>query len=72
MKEDTGNMTVHLSRDLADIIAGIADDASVNQTEVIRQALALMKVAHDNKRLGNHIGIVADPEKLDREIVGVL
>lgn len=65
-------MNVQLSQELADVIDGIAKEADANRTDVIRQALALMKVAHEARKEGKHIGIVADPDKLDSRIIGVL
>jgi hypothetical protein len=39
---------------------------------VIRQVLALIKVAHEGKKEGRHLGLVTDPKRLDTEIVGLL
>jgi hypothetical protein len=50
----------------------IADETGTNRTDVIRQALNLMRVAREAKRRGKHLGVVADPSKLDTEIVGLL
>ena len=50
----------------------IAESTGTNLTDVIRQALALMKVAHSAKRAGRHLGIVDDARKLDTEIVGLI
>ena len=72
MKSQKLRMNVQLSQELADVIDGIAEEADANRTDVIRQALALMKVAHEARKKGKHIGIVADPDKLDAEIIGVL
>ena len=72
MKSQKLRMNVQLSQELADVIDGIAEEADANRTDVIRQALALMKVAHEAGKKGKHIGIVADPDKLDAEIIGVL
>ena len=41
-------------------------------TAFIRQALALMTIAHKAKRDGRHLGLVTDAKKLDTEIVGLL
>ena len=57
-----------LNKDLEDI----ADSTGSNRTEVIRQALALMKAAHKARAEGKHLGLVSDPSKLDTEIVGIL
>jgi metal-responsive CopG/Arc/MetJ family transcriptional regulator len=50
----------------------MADSTGSNRSEVIRQALALMKIAHQARREGRHIGLVSDPSKLDTELVGIL
>lgn len=72
MKSAKLRMNVQISQELVELIDGIAEEAEVNRTDVIRQALALMKVAHDAKKRGKHIGLASDPDKLDSEIVGVL
>ena len=72
MAQEKLRMNVQISQELTDLIDGIASNSGANRSEVIRQALALMKVAHDARRRGKHIGIVADADKLDTEIVGVL
>jgi hypothetical protein len=50
----------------------IADEAQTTKADVFRQALALVKAAHDGKRQGRHLGFVRDASKLDQEIVGLL
>jgi len=72
MAKEKLRMNVQISQELTDLIDGIASNSGSNRSEVIRQALALMKVAHDARKRGKHIGIVADADKLDTEIVGVL
>ena len=41
-------------------------------SDVLRYAVALLKVAHAGKRAGMHFGICDDPANLDREIVGLI
>jgi metal-responsive CopG/Arc/MetJ family transcriptional regulator len=72
MKRETIRMNVQISRDLTDLIDKIATDASAGRSDVIRQALALMEVAHSAKQRGKYIGIVSDRAKLESEIVGVM
>jgi hypothetical protein len=31
-----------------------------------------MKIAHQARREGRHLGLVSDPSKLDTELVGIL
>jgi metal-responsive CopG/Arc/MetJ family transcriptional regulator len=65
-------MNLQVSAELNDVLDKIADDTGSNRSEVIRQALALMKVAHEAKQNGKRLGIVSDPGKLETEIVGLL
>ena len=65
-------INLQVSPELNDILEGIAESSSATKTDVIRQALALVKIAHDAKRNGKHIGLVTDSSKLDTEIVGLL
>jgi len=64
--------SLFLSPELNRTIDEIMEDTGANRSDVIRQALALMKVAHSAKKEGQHIGLVGDPNKLDREIVGLI
>jgi hypothetical protein len=50
----------------------IAEDTGANRSDVICQALALMKVAHIANKDGHHLGIVNDARNLDTEIVGLI
>ena len=65
-------MNLQVSSELNEVLDRIADETGTNRTEVIRQALALMKVAHEGKRKGRRLGFVTDPAKLETEIIGLL
>jgi len=65
-------MNLQVSAELNELLEKIAGETGTNRSEVIRQALALMKVAHEGKKRGKRIGLVSDPEKLETEIVGLL
>jgi metal-responsive CopG/Arc/MetJ family transcriptional regulator len=65
-------LNLQLSSELNEALEEIVDDTGTSRSEVIRQALALMKVAHSAKKQGRHIGLVSDPKKLDTEIIGLL
>jgi metal-responsive CopG/Arc/MetJ family transcriptional regulator len=73
-EKSEGKVRVNLqvSAELNDMLEEIANETGSNRTEVIRQALALMKVAHEAKRRGKRVGFVSDPDKLETEIVGLL
>lgn len=72
MSADKVRLNLQVSADLNDMIEQIADQTGTNRSEVIRQALALMKVAHEAKVKGKHLGLVSNPDKLDTAIVGLL
>jgi regulator of PEP synthase PpsR (kinase-PPPase family) len=65
-------LNLQVSQELNQLLEEIADTSGTNRTDVIRQALALMKVAHNAKKDGRHVGIVSDANKLDTEIIGLL
>jgi hypothetical protein len=65
-------LNLQVSEQLNSDLEAMADSTGSNRTEVIRQALALMKVAHQARRDGKHLGLVSDPSKLDTELVGIL
>lgn len=72
MKQQKVRLNLQLSQELSHVLDEIADSTGGNRTDVVRQALALLKVAHDAKRKNRHIGIVTDPDQLDTEIIGLL
>ena len=65
-------LSLQVSQELNQTLEQIAEDTGASRTDVIRQALALMKVAHTAKNEGRHLGLVSDPRKLDTEIVGLI
>jgi Ribbon-helix-helix protein, copG family len=69
---DKVRLNLQLSQELNKTLDEISESTGSNRTDVIRQALALMKVAHEAKRKGKHLGLVSDADKLDTEIVGLL
>ena len=65
-------LNLQISEELNRAIEEIAGSAGATRTDVIRQALALMKAAHAAKKEGKHLGTVSDARKLDTEIVGLI
>lgn len=72
MAAEKVRLNLQLSADLNNILEEIAEAGTTTKTEVIRQALALMRVAHRVKNEGKHLGITSDPNRLDTEIIGVI
>jgi predicted transcriptional regulator len=65
-------LSLQVSQELNRTLEDIAESTGTNRTDVIRQALALMMVAHSAKKEGRHLGIVSDARKLDTEIIGLI
>jgi predicted transcriptional regulator len=65
-------LSLQVSQELNQTLEQIAEDTGASRTDVIRQALALMKVAHAAKTEGRHLGLVSDAKKLDTEIIGLI
>lgn len=65
-------LSLQVSQELNQTLEDIAESTGTNRTDVIRQALALMKVAHAARKDGRHLGIVSDARKLDTEIIGLI
>ena len=61
---------VVLSQDIADVLDTIAKETGNTKTAVIRQAIALIKLAHEEKKKGRHLGFTDSSDKLDTEIYG--
>jgi len=72
MAADKVRLSLQVSQELNQTLEEIAESTGTNRTDVIRQALALMKVAHAAKKDGRHLGIVNDARRLDTEIVGLI
>lgn len=64
-------LNLQVSEQLNKELEKIAESTGSNRTEVIRQALALMKIAHQACRDGQYLGLVSDQSKLDTELNGL-
>lgn len=69
---ETVRLSLRVTEELDRLIAAMAEEAGTTKGEVLRQALALMKAAHEGKKRNRHLGFVSDREKLETEIVGLL
>ncbi len=69
---DKVRLNLQVPNELNQVLEEISDSTGGSKTDVIRQAIALMKVAQDAKRQGRHLGLVSDSRKLETEIIGLL
>ncbi len=65
-------LSLQISEDVNRFLEQMADDTSGTKSDVLRRALALLKVAHEGKRKGKRLGFVSDSGNLETEIVGPL
>jgi predicted transcriptional regulator len=65
-------LSLQVTDELNRLLEEMAEDAGTTKSDVLRQALALMKAARDGKKRERHLGFVSDPRKLETEIVGLL
>ncbi len=71
-KADKVRLNLSLSEEANNVLQALSDDTGASRAEIFKQALALLKVAIDAKKKGQHLGIAKDANKLDREIIGLL
>ena len=65
-------LSLQVTEELNRLLEQMAAESGTTKSDVLRQALALMKAAKDGKKTSRHLGFVADPRRLDTEIVGLL
>lgn len=65
-------LSLQVTEELNHLLEEMAEDAGTTKSDVLRQALALMKAAREGKKHERHLGFVSDPRKLETEIVGLL
>ncbi len=71
----TQNPKIRLSLDITpeanELIEKMAEDLGTSKAEVMRKAIAVMKVAVDAKKDHKHLGVSTKRESLETEIVGI-
>lgn len=63
---------LELSPELRKELDEAAAEAGCSLSDVFRISFALFRVYRRERLAGNHVGAVADPTKLDREIIGIM
>lgn len=68
--EGSTRLNLVLSKEIAAVLEDMAQAKGTTKTTLIRDAIALLKLAHEQKRQGRHLGFAADENKLDTVVVG--
>ncbi|MEM0900031.1 MAG: hypothetical protein AAGI92_08800 [Pseudomonadota bacterium] len=63
-------LNIAVGGDINAALETIAAENGTSKTAVVRQALALIQLAHEEKKKGRHLGFTDEAAKLDTEIVG--
>jgi hypothetical protein len=64
---------IEVSRELADILDGIAESEHATRSEIVRRAISVLKTYREQRTMGRpHLGFVKDARRLDAEILGLL
>mgnify|MGYP001592311142 CR=1 FL=1 len=71
MATATIKMSLHLSPQTNDLLEDMCEDEGLSKTALIRKSLALMKLAIDSKKKGNHFAILDYNNVQVSEIVGL-
>ena len=53
-----------------EILADLSRRTGLNEGNVLRLAIAMLKTAVDAKTRGDHVGVAANPDAFDIELVG--
>ncbi len=61
---------LEMSPEADEFLADPAQRTDLNEGNVLRLALVLLRTAVDAKRQGKHVGIVENSDSLDTELVG--
>jgi hypothetical protein len=63
-------MTIELPNDIVELVARTAEKESVPKTEVLRRMFTILRIAQEEKKKGNDLGIV-NGDKVVARFVGV-
>lgn len=66
-------LSMEVSQSVIDLIDELADRECTTRSDIVRRALAVVKMAKEQFAVGNtHLGFTSDASKLDVEMIGVL
>jgi predicted transcriptional regulator len=70
MPDDTSvRLSFSVSGEIAKALEQISRETDQSKTAIIRDAIALIKLAHEEKQQGRHLGFASDKRKLETVVV---
>jgi len=64
-------MSLHISPELNEELEQMSEEAHASKSDILRKAIALIKVAMDAKKSGKKLAILNENKELVNEIVGL-
>ena len=64
-------MSLHISPELNDELEHMSEEAHASKSDILRKAIALMKVALETKKSGKKLAVVNENKELVSEIIGL-
>lgn len=63
-------LSLDVSSELNNILDKVASETHSTKSEVLRKSIALLEMALREKKVGNHLGVFDEKQKIVKEIVG--
>lgn len=71
MSKKMVKMSLHISPELNEELGHMSEEAHASKSDILRKAIALMKVALETKKARSKLAVLNDKKELVNEIVGV-
>lgn len=68
---DKIKLSLHLSRDTDERLERLCDESGITKSELLRRSLALMEIAIDIKKKGNHLAVLNKNDHKVSDIIGL-
>lgn len=65
------SLSLNMSEDFYNLLDHLAEQSHTSKSEIFKRAIMLMKVAIDEERKGNYIGIIGNDKNLITQIHGI-
>ena len=66
----SARITLVVSDELNEVLDELAKDTESSKSDVLRKSISLIKMAVNEKKAGNHLGVFDNQQKIVKEIIG--
>ncbi len=71
MNKKMVKMSLHISPELNEELENMSEQAHASKSDILRKAIALMKVALETKKSGKRLAVLNERRELVNEIIGL-